>query len=212
MNNIVISASTECQCSKKRVIRVKVFGYRGIVAWKTYFEKFDGNFQWGTRGWWEYLKTIMQKKLPLENSFHEKLFWRTLLSVGVQKPEDRKKTNSRTFSNKESLWKMEFFFEPFGNKYQRGTQENQKYLKDFFSEKLVFLKNVFHEQFFWTKDLSVRVQTFDDRKEKLYFGEKTFFLDVCSPQKKLIVLVCFINGVHRIDVINKNRSLEKLFF
>ena len=90
MNNIVISASTECQCSKKTVFRVKVFGYRGIVAWKTYFEKFDGNFQWGTQAWWEYLKTIMQKKLPLENSFHEKLFWRTLLSVGVQKPGDRK--------------------------------------------------------------------------------------------------------------------------
>ena len=31
----------------------------------------------------------------------------------------------------------------------------------------------------------MRVQRFDDRKEKLYFGEKIFFLDVCSPQRKV---------------------------
>ena len=49
--------------------------------------------------------------------------------------------------------------------------------------------------------------------EKNYnLGEIIFFTDFCFPQIKLICLVSFINGVHKFDAINKNRSLEKLFF
>ena len=48
-------------------------------------------------------------------------------------------------------------------------------------------------------------------EKNLYFGEIIFFTDICFPQTKLIRLASFINGVHKIDAINKNRSLEKLF-
>ena len=46
--------------------------------------------------------------------------------------------------------------------------------------------------------------------KKLYIGENFFLTDFCLPQTKLIRLVSFINGVHKMDAINKNRSLEKL--
>ena len=48
-------------------------------------------------------------------------------------------------------------------------------------------------------------------KKNYNFGETIFFTDFCFPQTKWIRLVSFINVVHKIDAINKNRSLEKLF-
>ena len=47
--------------------------------------------------------------------------------------------------------------------------------------------------------------------KKFYFGESIFFTEFCFPQSKLIPLVSFINGVHKLDAINKKRNLEKLF-
>ena len=57
--------------------------------------------------------------------------------------------------------------------------------------------------------LSVRVQRTHHWKN-LYFGE-LFFTDFCFPQTKLVRLVSLVNGLHKIDATNKNRSLEKLF-
>ena len=48
--------------------------------------------------------------------------------------------------------------------------------------------------------------------KKIILGDFISFTDFCFPQTKLIRLASFINGVHKIDAINKNRSLEKLFF
>ena len=48
-------------------------------------------------------------------------------------------------------------------------------------------------------------------KKNYNFGETIFFTDFCFPQTKWIRLVSFINVVHKIDAINKNRSLQKLF-
>ena len=36
---------------RKTVFRVTFFGYRELVVWKTYFECFGKNYQWGTQGW-----------------------------------------------------------------------------------------------------------------------------------------------------------------
>ena len=48
--------------------------------------------------------------------------------------------------------------------------------------------------------------------KKIILGDIIFFTDFCFPQTKLIRLASFINGVHKIDAINRNRSLEKIFF
>ena len=48
--------------------------------------------------------------------------------------------------------------------------------------------------------------------KKIILGDIISFTDFCFPQTKLIRLASFINGVHKIDAINRNRSLEKLFF
>ena len=111
---------------RKTAFRVVFFGYSEFFSWKTYFEWFGKIYHWETQEWWEYLKTTFQKKIPMEGSFHEKNFWRTLFSVGVQKPEDRKKKVFRTFSWTDSHFQDENFFEKFGINYQIGTQERWK--------------------------------------------------------------------------------------
>ena len=58
--------------------------------------------------------------------------------------------------------------------------------------------------------LSVGVQRTHYWK-KNYTSEKLFFSAFCFPQTKLIRLISFINGVHKTDAINKNRSLEIFF-
>ena len=144
----------------------------------------------------------------------KKIFYRTLLSVGVQNPEDRKEKLilGPLFQQKITLKFEKLFLKCLVLSVNGVHRDYKSSWNTFFSGKLVFLKNFFREQLFWTLELSVRVQMFDDRKEKLQFGEKNFLLDVFSPQKKLFVLVWFVNGAHRIDITNKNISLERLFF
>ena len=75
-----------------------------------------------------------------------------------------------------------------------------------FSMERFFVEKVF------LKDIVVSGSTEGPPLKKVIHWRKCFFLtDFCFPQTKLIRLVSFINGVHKIDAINKNRSLEKFF-
>ena len=125
-------------------------GCRELVAWKTYFECFGKKYKLGTQVWWEDLKTVLQKNFPMESSFLEKNFWRTLLSVGVQKPEDRKKMFLGPFLTENHFQKWKFFFEKFGFTYPRGTQDLEKQLKCFFWENQFFWKTFLMNNYFWT--------------------------------------------------------------
>ena len=127
LNNIVISEITESHWLKlKNSFPSKLFGDWELVAWETYFECFGKIYQWGTQGWcgsnWKpYCRENFLCKAPFMKNF-----WRTLLSTGVQKPEDRKiKLLLGHFFNRESFSKVKNFFETFGIIYQWGTQDNK---------------------------------------------------------------------------------------
>ena len=76
-------------------------------------------------------------------------------------------------------------------------------------------KTISMERFFdekvLLKDIVVSGSTEGPPLKKVIHWRKYFLTDFCFPQTKLIRLVSFINGVHKIDAVNKNRSLEKLF-
>ena len=132
----------------------------------------------------------MLKKFPMKSSFHENIFWRTLLSVGVQKPEDRKKNFWDLFLKREQLSKMKFF-RKFCYETSMGYRGRIKVIKMFFFQKTSFSDKVFSWTVFWATLLSVRRQRTDDRKQKLEFGEKTFSLMFILLKK--ICLFCMIH-------------------
>ena len=152
MNNIVISEVTESEYLKmKNDFPSNFFGDRKLVTWKTYFECFGKKYQLGTQVWWEYLKTVLQKKFPMESYFLDKNFWRILLSVGLQKPEDRKeKIPLGPFFIRESLSKMKIFFWKVWYYLSMGPKGFRITIKLLFLGKPVFMKNFFHGQLFWT--------------------------------------------------------------
>ena len=72
------------------------------------------------------------------------------------------------------------------------------------------MERFFDEKVF-LKDIVVSGSTGDPPWKKIILRRNFFFTDFCCPQKNWIRLVSFINVVHKIDAINKNRSLEILF-
>ena len=75
-----------------REIEKKLLFYRTSIAQKTIlfkktFEKYVIEDQRGTKKWWESFKLIVRKKTLWKASLMRKIFWRTLLSVGVQRTE-----------------------------------------------------------------------------------------------------------------------------
>ena len=129
----------------------------------------------------------------MKKCFFKKMFWLTLLSVGVQSNKSiwRKKFFRVYFfrHRKKDSWKK--FFEIFVKNYQWGFT---RMLENSFH----FIKSSFNENhfswFFWTIFLSVGVQRTDDRKEKIFFGGSMFSLKFVFLKKMLIGLVWFING------------------
>ena len=78
--------------------------------------------------------------------------------------------------------------------------------------KTISMERFFVEKFF-LKDIVVSGSTEDPPlKKKILLRRNYFFTDFCFPETKLVRLVSIINGVYKIDAINKNRSLEYFFF
>ena len=111
--------------------------------------------------------------------------------------------SQKTFLFKKNVWKICIKGSMGHKKMMRVIEtciSKTKSMERFFDAK-VFLK-----------DIVVSGSTENPPlKKNLYFGGIIFFTDICFPQTKLIHLASFINGVHKIDAINKNRSLEKPF-
>ena len=78
----------------------------------------------------------------------------------------------------------------------------------------MYFQTISMERFFdekvFLKDIVVSASTEDPPLRKFILW-RICFTDFCFRQTKLIRLVSLINGVHKIDATNKNRSLEKLF-
>ena len=66
------------------------FSQKTFLSEKT-FEKFVIKDQRGPKKWWEYLKLVFRKQFQWKDSLTIKFFWRTLLSVGVQRTHHWKK-------------------------------------------------------------------------------------------------------------------------
>ena len=119
----------------------------------------------------------------------KKIFYRTLLSVVLQNPEDRKEKLilGPLFQQKITVKFEKLFLKCLVLSVNGVHRDYKSSWNTFFSGKLVFLKNFFREQLFWTLDLSVRVQMFDDRK-KTTIWRKEFFPWCFFSSKKV---VCF---------------------
>ena len=101
--------------------------------------------------------------------FLQKKIWKTLLSVGVMSAQTKKeKQFSEYFFCYRELFSWKTYFEWFGKIYQMGY--SGMLWKNYNLEKKLFLKNLFHEMFFWMVLLSVGVQRSEDRIQKSYLG------------------------------------------
>ena len=91
---------------------------------------------------------IAEKSFSRKSSFLQKNFWRTMLSVGVQKPGHRKKyMYLGPFTNKESLSKMKKFFKKVLLNLSMGYTGTIQVVKIQFSVKLIVLINFFMNNF-----------------------------------------------------------------
>ena len=154
--------------------------------------RFDG------RTWKLYCRKIFLWKAP----FLKKFFEGHCCQCREQKSEDRKKITLGPIL-KNVFWKVWFYLSTGHTGLGKTISffwENQFFWKTF------FMNNFFERHSYQWGHRGPMIE------KKLNLGEKTFFPDVCSLKKTLIVLVWFINGLHRIDVINKIRILEKMFF
>ena len=136
-NIIVIGGSTECQFWKNKnsfpsgflVVKENLFHEKRIL--NGLVKKIKGVSQECCK------KGIFQEKNFHEKSFSEMFFWMILLSVRVQRSEDRKKILFRVcflFFNRESLWKWSDFWKIW-YKFSTGYTGLIKKIKIFFQEK-----------------------------------------------------------------------------
>ena len=110
-----------------------------------------------------------------KNVFHEKCFWMVLLSVGVQRSEDRieKPFLGPLFLNRESLSKWSSFWKVW-YKWSTGYSGMMKVLKNYNSGEVVFLKTFSMENFFERQSSQWRYRG-PTLKRKFYNLEKMFF-------------------------------------
>ena len=134
----------------------------------------------------------------------------TLLCVGVQSSEDRKEN---LFFAELSFHRKLFSLKNFWKVCNKKSMGHKNYQSNW---NLYFENNFYGKILWWESFFKGHCCQWEYRgptiEKKLYFGEIIFFTDFCFPQTKLIRLASFINGVHKNDAINKNASLEKLFF
>ena len=136
----------------------------------------------------------MQQNFPMKTFFHEEIFWRTLLSAGEQKPEDKKQIIFRTFFWTENNFQQWKFFWKIWYEISMGYRGRIKLIKMFFFRRLVFLEMFFQEQFF-----ERTCYQWGDRgpmieKKNYNLEKKLFSLMFILLKKTLFVLVWFING------------------